>query len=157
MLRVRPAGPGDYEALCLLFDELDEFHRHGRPEMFRPFPPPVRSREQIAQWIARPDSGMLVAESGEGVVGLLLLLVRTPSGFAGAVPRKVVDVENIVVQADQRGKRIGRRLLAAAMEWARQRQATHVEVVVHDFNHAGRRFYEGFGFRPSTTRLMLAA
>lgn len=156
-MRIRTASLRDYDELCTLFDELDEFHRRARPKMFQPFLPPVRSREQIAQWIARPDSTVLVAAGEDGVVGLALLLVRSPSGFAGAVPRKVIDVENIIVRADQRGKRIGRRLLAAAVEWARQRQATHVEVVVHDINRDARRFYESFGFEASTTRLMLAA
>jgi hypothetical protein len=48
-LRVRPASMGDYDALCALFDELDAFHRDARPEMFQPFPKPVRAREQVAR------------------------------------------------------------------------------------------------------------
>ena len=48
-------------------------------------------------------------------------------------------------------------LLAASVDWARDRKATHVEVSVHAFNKDARRFYEGFGFQPSIDRLMLAA
>jgi hypothetical protein len=44
-----------------------------------------------------------------------------------------------------------------AVEWARQRRATHVEVAVHDFNRDARRFYESFGFAASVDRLILAA
>jgi len=156
-IRVRLASLRDYEEMCSLFDELDELHRQARPEMFRPFPPPARTREQVAQWMAQPDSKVLVAQSDQGVVGLAVLLTRTPSGFAGAVPRKVVEVDNLVVRADQRGRRIGRRLLAAAVEWSRQRRATHVEVAVHDFNRDARRFYESFGFAASVDRMILAA
>jgi ribosomal protein S18 acetylase RimI-like enzyme len=112
-LRVRPAGMGDYDALCALFDELDGFHRDARPDLFQPFPRPVRAREQVARWLAEAGSTILVAENEQGVVGLALLLTRTPSPFAGAMPRKVVEVDNLVVRADQRGQRIGRRLLAA--------------------------------------------
>jgi GNAT superfamily N-acetyltransferase len=125
--------------------------------MFRPFPPPARAREQMAQWLAQPDSTVLVAQSDQGVVGLAVLLTGTPSGFAGAVPRKVVEVDNLVVRADQRGRRVGRRLLAAAVEWSRQRRATHVEVAVHDFNRDAKRFYESFGFAASVDRMILAA
>ena len=146
-IRVRLASLRDYEEMCALFDQLDELHRQARPEMFQPFPLPARTREQIAGWMAQPDSTVLVAQSDDGVVGLVVLLTRAPSGFAGAVPRKVVEVDNLVVRADQRGRRIGRRLLAAAVEWSRQRRATHVEVAVHDFNRDARRFYESFGFR----------
>jgi GNAT superfamily N-acetyltransferase len=153
-IRVRLASLRDYEEMCSLFDELDELHRRARPEMFRPFPPPARTR---AQWLAQPDSTVLVAQSDQGVVGLAVLLTRVPSGFAGAVPRKVVKVDNLVVRADQRGRRIGRRLLAAAVEWSRQRRATHVEVAVHDFNRDAKRFYESFGFVTSVDRMILAA
>ena len=73
------------------------------------------------------------------------------------MPRKVIEVDNLVVRADQRSQRIGRRLLAASVEWARQLKATHVEVTVHDFNRDARRFYESFGFAPSMTRMILAA
>ena len=155
--RVRPAGMGDYEALCALFDELDAFHRAARPEMFQPFAPPVRSREQVARWLAEAGSTLLVAESDAGLIGLALLLTRPASPFAGAVPRKVVEIDNLVVRGDQRGRRIGRRLLSASMEWARQRGATHVEVTVHDFNQGAERFYRAFGFARSLNRLMLAA
>ena len=156
-LRVRPAGMGDYDQLCLLFDELDAFHRDARPELFQPFPRPVRAREQVARWLTEAGSTILVAENEHGAVGLALLLTRPPSPFAGAVPRKVVEIDNLVVRADQRGQRIGRRLLAASMDWARQRGAIHVEVAVHDFNQEAERFYRTFGFTPSVNRLMLAA
>jgi GNAT superfamily N-acetyltransferase len=156
-IRVRQASLRDYEELCALFDQLDEIHRQARPDMFQPFPPPARTREQIAHWLAQPESTVLVAQSEEGVVGLAVLLTRTPSGFAGAVPRKVIELDNLVVRADQRGRKVGRRLLAAAVEWSRQRRATHVEVAVHDFNRDAKRFYESFGFSPSVDRLVLAA
>jgi len=156
-IRVRQASLRDYEELCALFDQLDEIHRQARPELFQPFPPPARTREQVAHWLAQPDSTVLVAQSEAGVVGLAVLLTRTPSGFAGAVPRKVIEVDNLVVRDDQRGRRVGRRLLAASVEWSRQRRATHVEVAVHAFNSDARRFYESFGFAPSLDRLVLAA
>lgn len=156
-IRVRLASLRDYEELCSLFDQLDEVHRAARPDMFQAFPPPARTREQIAQWLAQPDSTVLVAQSEAGVVGLAVLLTRAPSGFAGAVQRKVVELDNLVVRADQRGRRVGRRLLAAAVEWSRQRRATHVEVAVHDFNRGATRFYESFGFASSVNRLVLAA
>ena len=59
-IRVRLASLRDYEEMCTLFDELDEIHRRALPDMFRPFPPPARTREQIAHWLAQPDSTVLV-------------------------------------------------------------------------------------------------
>jgi hypothetical protein len=42
-IHVRQATLGDYRALCVLFEELDEFHRQGRPDFFRPFEGPTRT------------------------------------------------------------------------------------------------------------------
>ena len=45
---------GDYDALVALFAELDEFHRRARPDVFRRFDGPARTREQIELWLAGP-------------------------------------------------------------------------------------------------------
>ena len=156
-VRVRPASLDDYDALVGLFEELDAFHREARPDFFQPFEGPARTREQVERWLGDPASTVLVAESGEGVVGLAVLLTRPPSPFAGAVPRKVIELDNLVVRADQRSRRIGQHLLVAVMEWSRRHRATHVEVAVHAFNRDARRFYENFGFAASIDRLVLAA
>ena len=156
-MRIRTASLRDHEVLCELFDELDAFHRVARPEMFQAFAGPARTREQLARWLSDAGSMILVAESGDGVVGLAVLLTRPTPMFAGAVPRRVIELDNLVVRVDQRNRKIGRRLLAATMDWVRDRKATHVEVGVHAFNKDARRFYEGFGFQPSIDRLMLMA
>ena len=97
-LMVREASIADHEALCALFDELDAFHVDARPDFFRAFDGPARSREQIARWLDGPGSMVLVAETDESLVGLAVLLTRSPSPFAGAVTRKVVEVDNLVVR-----------------------------------------------------------
>jgi GNAT superfamily N-acetyltransferase len=154
---IRTARMSDYDALVALFDELDEFHRQARPDVFRRFDGPARPREQIAQWLAGPGSTVLVAESGQDVVGLAVLLTRPPPSFPGAVPHKVTELDNIVVRADQRSQRIGRQLLEATVAWTRGQGASHVAVAVHAFNRDARRFYENFGFLPSIDRLVLTA
>lgn len=154
---VRPATLGDYRALCGLFEELDAFHRRARPDFFRPFEGPARSWAQVGQWLAGPGSTVLVADVEDEVAGLALLLTRPTADFAGAVPRKVIELDNLVVRADRRRREVGKRLLAGMMDWAREQGATHVEVAVHAFNHDARRFYERFGFSASVERLVLAA
>ncbi|MFZ5781533.1 MAG: GNAT family N-acetyltransferase [Pseudomonadota bacterium] len=152
---VRTARLHDHDALVALFDELDEFHRQARPDVFQPFAGPARTREQVERWLGGPGSTLLVAEQEGDVVGLAVLVTRPPPAFAGAIPHKVIELENIVVRADGRGQGIGRCLLDAALAWSRGQQASHVGVAVHAFNRAARRFYEAFGFAPSIDRLVL--
>lgn len=137
-IRVRLAGPRDCDELCELLDD------------------PAHAREQVLAWLETPGTTLLVAQSEVGVLGVAVLITRlVPMPGAGA--HKVVEVDNLVVRADLRGRRIGRRLLAAAVEWSRQRRAVQVEAVIGDVNRDARRFYENFGFAAANDRLVLAA
>ena len=155
--QVRAALVADHDALCTLFDQLDAVHRHARPDFFRSFDGPARTYEQVERWRAGPGSTVLVVENDAGVIGLAVLVSRPASGFAGAVPRLVVEVDNLVVRSDWRGRGVGRCLLEAALEWSRERGASHLEVAVHAFNRDAKRFYERFGFADSIHRLAMAA
>lgn len=137
-MRVRLAGPRDCEALCGLLDD------------------PGHAREQVMSWLSTPGTTLLVAQGEAGVLGVAVLLTRlVPLGESGT--HKVVEVDNLVVRADHRRRRIGRRLLAAAVEWSRQRRALQLEVQVGEGNAQARRFYESFGFAAGADRLVLAA
>ncbi len=137
-IRVRLAGPRDCDSLSVLFDN------------------PAHAREQVMIWLASPETTLLVAQSQVGLLGVAVLVTRiVPLDGGGA--QKVVEVDNLVVREDLRGRRIGRRLLAAAVEWSRQRRAVQVEAVVGEVNRDAKRFYESFGFAAANDRLVLAA
>lgn len=154
-LRIRQATMDDYDALVALFDELDEFHHLARPDVFRRFDGPARTRGQIEEWLAGVGSTVLVAELNGMVAGLAVLLTRPPSPFAGAVPLKAIELDNLVVHSSLRSQGIGRRLIEATIAWSRGQGASHVGVAVHAFNRNARRFYERTGFAPSIDRLTL--
>ena len=137
-IRVRLAGPRDCDALCALLDN------------------PSHAREQVMAWLQSPPTTLLVAQSERGILGVAVLLTRIVP-MDGAIAHKIVEVDNLVVRADLRGRRVGRRLLAAAVEWSRQRRAVQVEAIVGDVNRDARRFYENFGFAAANDRLVLAA
>ncbi|MFN4014624.1 MAG: GNAT family N-acetyltransferase [Reyranella sp.] len=135
-IRVRLAGPRDIEELCALLDDGET------------------AREQVLTWLETPGTTLLVAQGELGVLAVAVLVTRlVPVEGMGAY--KVIEVDNLVVRADQRGRRVGRRLLAAAVEWSRQRRAVQVEAVVGE--GPARRFYENFGFAVANDRLVLAA
>src|SRR5882672_9011982 len=135
-IRVRLAGPRDCTALADLLDD------------------PAHAREQVLAWLETPGTTLLVAQSEVGVLGVAVLITRVMPKPGGGM-HKVVEVDNLVVHPDQRGQRIGRRLLAAVVEWARQRRAAQVEAVVGEGD--AKRFYESFGFAAANDRLVLAA
>ncbi len=137
-IRIRLAGPRDCDVLCELLDN------------------PLHAREQVMSWMANPATTLLVAQSEIGVLGVAVLVTRIVPLPEGRL-YKAVEVDNLVVHPDHRGRRIGRRLLAAAVEWSRQRRAIQVEAFVGEVNRDARRFYESFGFARSADRLVLTA
>lgn len=58
---------------------------------------------------------------------------RPPPDFAGAIPHKAIELDNLVVRGGLRSQGIGRQLLDAIVDWSR-----------------------GQGFAPSIDRLVLA-
>jgi GNAT superfamily N-acetyltransferase len=137
-IRVRLAGPRDCDALCELLDNREH------------------ARGQVLTWLETAGTTLLVAQSELGVLAVAVLVTRLMPNLDGGL-RKVVEVDNLVVRTDMRGQRIGRRLLAACVEWSRQRRAAQVEVLVGDGNRDARRFYESYGFAAVADRLVLAA
>src|SRR5262249_561938 len=135
-IRVRLAGPRDSEALAALFEDG------------------THAREQVMAWLETPGTTLLVAQSELGVLGVAVLVTRLMPNPGAGLP-KLGEVDNLGVRAGQRGQGIGRRLLAAVVEWSRQRRAVQVEAVVGEGD--ARRFYESFGFAASVDRLVLAA
>lgn len=138
-IRVRLAGPRDCDALCELLGNQGE-----------------NGRDQVLTWLETAGTTLLVAQSELGVLGVAVLLTRIMPKAGGGM-QKVVEVDNLVVRPDMRGQRIGRRLLAACVEWSRQRRAAQVEVMVGDTNRDARRFYDAYGFAQTADRLVLAA
>ena len=61
----------------------------------------------------------------------------------------------MVVRKDARRQGIGRSLIEAALQWARQRDVTAVEISVYAFNEDAVRAYVAAGFTMSVHRLML--
>jgi len=60
-----------------------------------------------------------------------------------------------VVGADQRGHGIGALLLAAAVDWCRERGATRIELTSGDARPDAHAFYEHRGWRREGARFVL--
>lgn len=140
-IRIRTASMRDSAALSTLLDELPGGLAH--------------PQEHVAQWLAGRDTTVLVAGAADGLAGLAVL-ARAPAAGEDALPARVVMIETLVVRQRCRGRRVGRRLLAAAVEWARQRRATHIEAALPEPDSEAARFFAAFGFAPSAGRMVLA-
>ena len=101
----------------------------------------------LALLIERPGARVLVARNPDGIVGMASaqLVVSTAEGAFSAW------IEDVCVAESARGAGIGRRLLAAALDWARAQGATRAQLLADLDNAPALAFYERLGWQ--ATRL----
>lgn len=132
-VEIRPARVGEEQALLPLYEWL--FEPPGRR-------PPGwegdRAAAALGGAIDSEDAAVLVAATGEGLVGLCVAYQDIHSVRFG----RRVWIEDLAVDPDSRSQGIGARLIAAASEWARQRGATHLELDTGEARTDSQRFYE---------------
>lgn len=96
--------------------------------------------ERAAPLIASGDVTVLFA--GDGPDGFAQLRFR-PSLYTGALD---AYLEELYVTPALRGQGLGRALLEAALEHARERGARHIDLNTSDDDVAARALYERMGF-----------
>jgi ribosomal protein S18 acetylase RimI-like enzyme len=147
-MEIRAATERDLGTLEALFEELDGQHRERLPTRFRAPTERARSHEHLLGLLAKPST-ILIA----GDLGFVHVVLRDALAAPIFVPRRFAMIDNLVVAARARRRGIGRALVAAADEWARQRGATDVELAVYAINDEALAFYRALGFADLVYRL----
>lgn len=151
---VRRARREDAAGLAKAARDLGEQYSKLEPDRFR-----IPEQETLTRWLAQalakplPDDDLwLVADLDGEAVGDAQAHVHQPVVDAAIQPgldpgRRRVYLGYLAVQAEHRGSGIGRRLLAAVEDWARQKGA---ELLITDTNLRSNvgavEFYESNGF-----------
>ena len=98
------------------------------------------SREVLGRLLAQPCAAQLAALDGERIVGVLTLVwYDVPSGRKGWV-------EDVVVDAGERGRGVGRLLVEKALELARSEGVQHLMLTSNPARRAAHALYRTCGF-----------
>lgn len=132
MITIRPATAED-DAALLAIDEVTW------TSAVSPAPAPAKRESFFGE---QPLAGFLVAESDGAVAGYISTYqsIRAPSH------RHVISVNGLAVDPDAQGGGIGRRLVEAVLDLARERGLAKVSLRVLGHNTGARRLYERCGF-----------
>jgi ribosomal protein S18 acetylase RimI-like enzyme len=150
---VRKARPGDFDALCALYQEIDEHHREARPDLFRVPVGERRERSAVAALIEGDDSTILVAEDGSLLLGFVTMIVKTVPANIVRDERRFAEIDNLVVRAGARRQGIAHALVDAGAAWASARAIETLELSVYAFNIGALAFYRSEGFDPLVVRM----
>lgn len=137
---VRSADPADAAGLKRLGDEVS-----AEPEGWLALQNGWRSvgdeRRYLRAIRRYPHAAVFVAEAEDGEIVGRLSIARDQHPAS----RHVADLGLMVAQSHRR-QGVGRAMLAAAVDWARENDVRKLELHVFPFNDAAIGLYERFGF-----------
>jgi ribosomal protein S18 acetylase RimI-like enzyme len=132
-LEVRRATAPDAQAIGRLLHDFNS-------EFGDPTPGPAALAARIGELMCTGETAVLV--TGSPLVGLAVLRFR-PAIFSEALECYLAE---LYVAPPMRGKGLGRALMEAAMDHARERGASHMDLGTGEHDHAARALYESLGF-----------
>ena len=132
--QIRPAIVSDAPAAVGLMAQLNEFG-HGQVD--------AGVEDRFRAMLNLPQHAIFIAQDDQGqVVGLLTASHRWTLWHTGPCAL----IEELVVDKRMRGQGTGRALIQAAIDWAKARACSEVEVSTEMDNTAARAFYRRLGF-----------
>lgn len=144
---IRPATPADVPALARLaaVTFTETFGQLYAPEDLAAFLSAARTESAYARLLSDPEVFVCLATGDDGdpigylVAGPCKLPVGNPEPAAG-------EIRELYVRAGLHNRRLGSRLLTAALEWLAARRRSPVYVGVWSGNTGAQRLYGRFGF-----------
>lgn len=101
-----------------------------------------RNRTFFRRFLTPSEDGMLLgARDGERFLGYACLYWH----FSSTLARETVLMNDLYVEADTRGKGVGRALIEASADVARERGAPHLEWATAPDNLTAQRLYDSTG------------
>lgn len=152
-ISIRLLDADEIELVEPLWNVLREHHVALAPMLDSPRPRNgswMRRRAQYENWLAEPDSFILVAQRGESLVGYAMVHLRSASPTWSSSER-AAEIETLSVLPEMRGRGVGGALLQAVRERLEPLGLSELSLHVLAGNDDATRFYERQGFRPFAT------
>jgi GNAT superfamily N-acetyltransferase len=134
-IQIAPVNAAEFDALVPLIGAYQRFYEVENPDE-------ERNREFFRRFLAPSEDGMLIgAKEGERFAGYACLYWH----FSSLTAAESVLMNDLFVEPDYRGRGVGRALIEAAAEVARERGAAHLEWATAPDNHTAQRLYDSTG------------
>lgn len=142
----RRATLDDAATLARLNAHVQGWHAAHYPEAFFPAPDPEALTSYFTDRLADPSCTAFLAGDPATGYALCQLHLRDPSIFSPGYRRLMVD--HIAVAPDARRQGLGRALLTAARQLARDLEADEIMLDTWDANTEAHAFFRANGFQP---------
>lgn len=143
---LRRATAADAATLARLNAHVQGWHAVQYPKTFFAVPDPEGLVAYYEGRLAEPGcTAFLAGDPGDGYA-LCSLQSREASVFSPAIQRLLV--EQLAVAPEVRRQGVGRALMQAARDLARELQADEIVLDTWEANHAAHEFFRAEGFEP---------
>jgi ribosomal protein S18 acetylase RimI-like enzyme len=133
---IRPMKQRDLDAIVDMIGALAVHHGHA---------PNISAQQLAAESLgSRPSLHVAVAEAAGRLVGYAVLHTH----FVALSGTRTGNLDHLFVVTEHRGRGIGRRLVDAAIETARNLGCDSIEVQAVTQNWAAQEIYVALGFEP---------
>ena len=148
-MEIREGRTTDVADILRLNIELHDFSAKGVPSRLRiaeRYDEPPR-RAYVDTVMADENATYLIALDTGQAIGYAEIHLQEPEQDPGLVPTRRAHLQALVVTDDRRHQGVGRALLAASEEWARQRGSEEMELDHWIFDGGPAAFYARAGYR----------
>ena len=154
--RIRPFEPRDRTALDTCVRELQTHELQYEPRM-KPADDVIHTYvdNQLAQ-CDEFNGAVLVAEVDGSVIGYTTIFAAMPNDDPDEIDYTYAYVADLAVNHTHRGQGIGKSLLIAASNFAREHGATCLRISVLAQNTEAASLYKRFGFSPRVVELEMS-
>ncbi len=148
---IRPAKTEDVARIAELLYQVHAVHAEARPDIFQAGKRKYNN-EEIVALLADEQKPIFVYEDENGTVqGYAFCVYQITQGVPALFDRKVLYIDDLCVDASQRGKKIGEKLYQHVVAYAKENGCDSVTLHVWNDNQGAFRFYERLGLEPLKT------
>jgi ribosomal protein S18 acetylase RimI-like enzyme len=144
---IRPYEPRDQQQVIHCITSLQNFERTLEPDRVEPTGLAPRYLHDLLARTENQQGGLLVAEEAGQVVGYVALCLEPEPADYWTTLAGYAYISDLVVLPEQRGRGLGRALLAEAEHLARRLGANALKINVLARNSAAWSLYRSAGFR----------
>ena len=145
-MNIRFAETKDIPAMIGLLRQVGQVHHHIRPDIFRSGAQKY-DESALADLLQDPQRPIFIAEE-ETVLGYCFCILEETVNHPVLQNEKTLYIDDLCVDENCRGKRVGQRLYDHACRFAREQGCHTVTLNVWCGNDSAMAFYEKMGLKP---------
>lgn len=147
-MNIRRANERDIAGINKLLYQVHRIHAEGRPDIFR-LGNKKYNDDELRAIISNDTTPIFVAvDDAEKVLGYAFCIYEETKNNPSLMDRKTVYIDDLCVDATERGQHIGTSLYDYVKDEAKREGCSAVTLNVWCLNEGAMRFYEKCGMKP---------